>query len=88
MDLKPNLDSLFLYRLFSFLGSNEIKSAQELYESAMKIWTKDPSKENWVLYNMAHIHLIQTFHLVKNQWVTFVFFCLLVLIDLLNKYLG
>lgn len=59
-NLKPSI---------SVFGSRDYKTARELYETAMRVWSKDPTESNWILYNIAHLYMMQTIQNLKTRAV-------------------
>ncbi len=68
----------------SVFGSRDYKSACELYETAMRVWSKDPTESNWILYTMAHLHMLQTIQNLKTR--ALIVFSLIIVVAIFLKF--
>lgn len=73
--LKPSL---------SVFGSRDYRTARELYETAVRVWTKDQTEENWTRYVMAHLYMLQTIQQLKTR--ALIVFSLIIVVAIFLKF--
>lgn len=68
----------------SVFGGRDYKTARELYETAMRVWSKDQTEENWTRYMMAHLYMLQTIQQLKTR--AFIAFSLILALSIFLKF--